>query len=71
MKLETIRCQCPDIGFNHGANGCRGIAVYAVIRAGRYIKVCGDCILTRDEDLTPTDRDGNRKPLRRLSNGNV
>lgn len=71
VSLEPIRCQCNDVGFNHGRGGCNGIAVYAVIRAGAYLKVCGDCILSRDEDITPEDSNGNRKPLRRLRNGNV
>jgi len=51
-------CECPDSGISHGAHCCPAYPYLLVIRDGKQIWVCGECILSTDTDLTTYDDNG-------------
>lgn len=45
-----LRCDCPDDSVDHEAHDCQNDATYKVVRDGRTLYLCGDCVLSGDRE---------------------
>lgn len=47
----SARCECPDVSINHDEERCDQAPAYIVVRDGKQLMVCAECILSDDRQL--------------------